>query len=1160
MSTRVQIVPRSLVLGIVVALLGVGLAGISGIGSAQSSCPSGTDPHEPIDIDGDSDFTSLNGVRSGTGTAADPYVISDWCIRDADHESDLNRGIDITGTSAHVVVKDNYVSGWGNTQVWINSNQNVDVQNNLLEFGDGGAARGMLVGGQHQNVTGNEISGAFDRGFRVHKASHSLVANNTITDPRMGLQLKQLGSGTVIQNNTMSGTDLGLHVDLPIAESAVVASSNTVPGGPVRLVSHQSDVVVDSTWEPGFLMFRNVTNATVRDVDTGSWGGGADAFRGAYASTNVTVENVTERGPRLVQFRASEQVKIWGSNLTSAVKISFSENVTFRDSRLGGDGNSLRFDDTNNTTVRGSTLEGGVTTDTDLFSDKAEIDSTGFAFVNSVAGGEIKFRGNHSEIRNSTVERVVLGCGPHDFVNNTAKRAVVFSATLGNPDSGFDDTCGPAVVADNTVTDGGVRLRGTDPAMVRNNTLDNAGMLVFGPKDFPWVKIPGPDNVTIENNVIEKLITFKDRNAKLDAKNITVRNNTIRSHGFGVLFKRSTPRAEVDIVGNHFVTAEAAIKLDDYHRDPGEVNVVAHRNTFDAHDAIVNQWGSDPAYIMNATNNHWGAPTGPGSTNATDPYHDPLTGWVADGAGGNVTGNDTSGEANVRFAPTGNPAPSIDPVSDQTAIFGDTLLVNVSVTEPEGEPFGLFSGPLPSGATFTSHGDGTGTFNWTPGWAQQGTHEVTFHAQDQHAIESQEGMQVTVENVPVNLSAPDLVEAPEETTVSVSLEADNLDGPQPIDWSFDASRDLADTSLSENNTTATWSWEVPRGAANVTVTWTANDGLDTDSATTKLAVVTAPLIDAAKPLELSTGTRSTTLIVDETVQLEADVTDSDGQVTNVTVFPRGPNNASITPDQPPSGTYVANVTYTEVATHDVVWQASDNDNNTVTFTQSVEVVENTPPTVDAGEDVTTNATAQGTAGKARVTLSADATDPEGRPLSYTWTFPTSATGDGTTDTVTEASPSYEFPVGVHDVDLTVTDANGASSSDSVTVVVDDALQLSSHVRNKEIPPHVQAQVTLVLHWHDGSVPDAPLWLNVTHGFTGVQTVSMTVDVPADGGTIVDVPYDVHAPPAPGVGVNLLGQHEVTLEAHADSRAGAPIQDIERVSARHTFAVETVGTG
>ena len=42
--------------------------------------PSVLTQHNAIYIDGDSDFTSANGVVSGSGIKSDPYIIENWSI------------------------------------------------------------------------------------------------------------------------------------------------------------------------------------------------------------------------------------------------------------------------------------------------------------------------------------------------------------------------------------------------------------------------------------------------------------------------------------------------------------------------------------------------------------------------------------------------------------------------------------------------------------------------------------------------------------------------------------------------------------------------------------------------------------------------------------------------------------------------------------------------------------------------------------------------------------------------------------------------------------------------------------------------------------------------------------------------------------------------
>ena len=89
---------------------------------------------------------------------------------------------------------------------------------------------------------------------------------------------------------------------------------------------------------------------------------------------------------------------------------------------------------------------------------------------------------------------------------------------------------------------------------------------------------------------------------------------------------------------------------------------------------------------------------------------------------------------------------------------------------------------------------------------------------------------------------------------------------------------------------------------------------------------------------------------------------------------------------------------------------------------------NVPPTAEAGANLSVECLAPFTA----VTLDGTGShDPNGDPLSYTWTFP-----DGFT-TVTGATPTVRLPVGSHTLTLTVDDGHGEMASDTVSVVIQD---------------------------------------------------------------------------------------------------------------------------
>ena len=81
------------------------------------------------------------------------------------------------------------------------------------------------------------------------------------------------------------------------------------------------------------------------------------------------------------------------------------------------------------------------------------------------------------------------------------------------------------------------------------------------------------------------------------------------------------------------------------------------------------------------------------------------------------------------------------------------------------------------------------------------------------------------------------------------------------------------------------------------------------------------------------------------------------------------------------------------------------------------------------------ATANPTTGPAPLTVSFDGTgssDPEGRPLSYTWDL----NGDGTFGDATGATATYTYSIaGAYTASLRVTDNQGASDTDSVTITV-----------------------------------------------------------------------------------------------------------------------------
>ncbi len=105
----------SVLLGMGAVLLLVGIASADQV------------PHAPIAIDGDASFTSSNGVVSGSGTDADPYVIEGWTISGSSAD-----GVRIQNTYAHFILSHIIVYGPGapgGYGIWMNTVEDAVIDN-----------------------------------------------------------------------------------------------------------------------------------------------------------------------------------------------------------------------------------------------------------------------------------------------------------------------------------------------------------------------------------------------------------------------------------------------------------------------------------------------------------------------------------------------------------------------------------------------------------------------------------------------------------------------------------------------------------------------------------------------------------------------------------------------------------------------------------------------------------------------------------------------------------------------------------------------------------------------------------------------------------------------------------------------------------------------
>lgn len=162
---------------------------------AAAASPDGSrTQRDDIRISNDSEFNPANGVRSGSGTRRDPYVISGWNVRH----------VSIADTDAYLLIKDNDITGqlvlnWNGDRVTVVNNTIGDLRVNQNVKRTGAATSGLIANntfeivGQLRHFDGvfeNNVvkgrSGLFDGVFSSRSVNFdgfhgSKFRNNTIS-------------------------------------------------------------------------------------------------------------------------------------------------------------------------------------------------------------------------------------------------------------------------------------------------------------------------------------------------------------------------------------------------------------------------------------------------------------------------------------------------------------------------------------------------------------------------------------------------------------------------------------------------------------------------------------------------------------------------------------------------------------------------------------------------------------------------------------------------------------------------------------------------------------------------------------------------------------------------------------------------------------------
>lgn len=98
--------------------------------------------------------------------------------------------------------------------------------------------------------------------------------------------------------------------------------------------------------------------------------------------------------------------------------------------------------------------------------------------------------------------------------------------------------------------------------------------------------------------------------------------------------------------------------------------------------------------------------------------------------------------------PVNTDAPVLATIGAQTVFVDSTMALDVSATDADSTIPLLSAAGLPAGATFTDHGDGTGTLTWTPSWEHIAVHTATVYATDADDASAVDSERVAITVIP----------------------------------------------------------------------------------------------------------------------------------------------------------------------------------------------------------------------------------------------------------------------------------------------------------------------------------------------------------------------------------------------------------------------------
>lgn len=315
--------------------------------------------HAPIRINGNSGFTSANGVVAGNGTYENPYVIEGWEI----DGSGSGFGIFIGNATDYFVIRNCYIyNANGNTGeftknsgIFLYNSINGKIERNTVSncgFGIYSVFSSNIV------INATMVSNCSDAGIMLYMCDTFSVLGCSLANNPSGISLDTSESCTISACTFSACGILISGESLENWNSHTISQTNIVNGKPLRYYANTNNVDVP---ESGEVILANCTGITVKNrtmagASTSLVAGftnlvqiencnfsqnkisGAEFYRCMEITINTT--KVTQNGGDGLRFTYSHWCRLYsveaGQNSAGGIVLTNSNNNTLNEVRCNG--------------------------------------------------------------------------------------------------------------------------------------------------------------------------------------------------------------------------------------------------------------------------------------------------------------------------------------------------------------------------------------------------------------------------------------------------------------------------------------------------------------------------------------------------------------------------------------------------------------------------------------------------------------------------------------------------------------------------------------------------------------------------------------------------------------------------------------------------------